>query len=388
MAEAGAALEPFEIDVPDDVLADLRRRLAATRWPGAPARSGWEHGADLDYMKELVAYWREHFDWRAAEARLNRLPQFTAEVDGTRLHLVYEKGSGAEPMPLILTHGWPGSFAEFAELVAPLAHPERHGGDEADAFDVVVPSLPGYGFSARPEAPVGPRQVARLWHRLMSGVLGYRRYGAQGGDWGAVISSWLALDRRDAVAGLHLNMIGLRPDLGADAPALAPEEQDWIERARGQARRETAYQQIHSTRFQTLAFSLADSPAGLAAWMVEKFHRWGDVQGDIESRFSKDVLLTNLTLYWATGTADSATWIYHAARRDGDLALGPGERVEAPTGFAVFPVDLVPPPPRRWAERAYNVVHWSEMPAGGHFAALEEGPRLVDDIRAFFRPLR
>lgn len=379
---------PFRIDIPEEMLTDLRRRLDAVRMPAAPPGSGWTYGTDADYLRALIDYWRDVYDWRAVEAHLNRLPHYRAEIDGLPIHFVHERGSGARPLPLILTHGWPGSFIEFDALVDPLAHPERHGGDPADAFDVVVPSLPGYAFSGRPDRPVGPRAIGRMWHRLMTDVLGYERFGAQGGDWGSMVSTWLAYDQPGALAGLHLNMVGVRPPLGEGAPPLDTEEQAWMRAATGRMRMERGYREIQATRPQTLAVALADSPVGLASWIVDKFHAWGDTGGDVESRFPRDTLLTNVMLYWCTGTADSASWIYYAAREQGDLVLPTDGRVTVPTGVAAFPVDLIPPPPRQYAERAYDVVRWTDMPAGGHFAALEEPERLIEDIRAFFRPLR
>jgi len=382
------APRPFTIAIPEEVLDELRRRLDGVRWPEAPGGSGWTYGAEAGYLRTLVDYWRDGYDWRAAEAHLNRLPQFTAEVDGLDIHFVHERGSGDRSLPLVLTHGWPGSFMEFDALVEPLAHPERHGADPGDAFDVVVPSLPGYAFSGRPRKPMGPRAIARLWHRLMTDVLGYDRFGAQGGDWGSVVSSWLAYDHPGALAGLHLNMVGLRPELDENSAPLSAEEKDWLRRAGKRMRMERGYREVQATRPQTLAVALNDSPAGLAAWIVDKFRAWGDTGGDLESRFDRDTLLTNLMLYWCTGTVDSASWIYYAAREAGDLSLPGDARITVPTGVAAFPVDLVPPPPRSYAERAYAVARWTEMPEGGHFAALEEPARLIEDIRAFFRPLR
>ena len=379
---------PFRVAIDDAALADLDRRLATTRWPDPPPDAGWTLGADLAYMQGLVAYWRQGYNWREAERRLNGFPNYTCEIDGLPIHFMLKKGSGDDALPLLLTHGWPGSVVEFLDLIDPLAHPERFGGDIGDAFDVVVPSLPGYGFSGRPRAPMGPRAIADLFHRLMTEALEYERYGTQGGDWGSLVASWQGVDHADAVIGVHLNMVGLRPHVGPDDPAPSAEEREWLARAGSLMRLERGYREVQATRPETLGYALSDSPVGLAAWIVDKFRIWGDTSGDVESRFSRDVLLTNVMLYWLTGTADSATWIYYAARTDGSLSLKAGELVTAPTGIAAFPVDLVPPPPRSWAERAYNVVHWTDMPVGGHFAALEEGERLVEDIRAFFRPLR
>ncbi|MGB1547084.1 MAG: alpha/beta fold hydrolase, partial [Alphaproteobacteria bacterium] len=296
--------------------------------------------------------------------------------------------SGPKPMPLILSHGWPGSVFEFAEIIEPLAHPERFGGKVEDAFDVVVPSLPGYGFSSFPEKPTGPRATAALWNELMTEKLGYTKYAAQGGDWGAFITGWLGFNHAENVIGIHLNRMG--PDTGPD-PSGAPlneEEKNWIASVRKIRVDVAAYSHQHTTRPQSLAYGLNDSPVGLAAWMIEKYHAWSDVKGDLESVYTKDQLLTAVTIYWVTETINSSIWFYRAVQLAGDRRFPEGKRVEVPTGFAFFPVDLQPQPPRSWWDRAYNVVHWTEMPKGGHFAALEQPEGLTQDIRAFFRPLR
>jgi pimeloyl-ACP methyl ester carboxylesterase len=381
-------VEPFRIEVPEPTLVDLRERLARTRFPDEIPGSGWAYGTELAYMRELVAYWLEHYDWRAAEARLNRLPQFRAQVDGLGIHFVHLRGRGPDPLPLVITHGWPGSFAEFESIVGPLADPASHGGDPADAFHVVAPSLPGYGFSDRPATPgMDPQRIAALWVELMRG-LGYERFGAQGGDWGAVVSSFLGARFPEHVVGIHLNMVIAPPPERdrADLSGLSEEERADVAAARRFAEEETGYQRIQATRPQTLAFALEDSPAGLAAWIVEKYRAWSDCGGEIERRFTKDQLLTQVMLYWVTRTAGSSCRLYYEARRFGRFPPA-GFRVEVPTGCAIFPAELVRPP-RKWAERIYRVTRWTRMPRGGHFAAMEEPHLLVEDIRAFFRPLR
>ncbi len=384
---APAAIEPFEIAVADEVLDDLRRRLKAVRWPGAPADVAWQYGANPDYMKALVAYWIEGYDWRRAEAELNRFDHFIAplwddEFGDFRIHFVYETSGVEGATPLLLSHGWPGSFHELLGIVGPLAHPGDHGARGAPAFDVVVPSLPGYGFSSAPSRPMGPRAIARLWRKLMTEGLDYERFAAQGGDWGSVISSWLGYDHADAVGAVHLNMIAFRPWLGEGAAPLSADEREWVRRVKGRLRREGAYQRIQATKPQTLAFALTDSPVGLAAWIVEKFHGWTNAPAETEPSFTMDELITNVMIYWVTGTINTANWIYRAFPEEG---LGPDEnrRVEVPTGFALFPKDLFPPCPDSWLERAYNLVHRTDMPQGGHFAALENPDLLVADIRTF-----
>ncbi|HEV8617661.1 MAG TPA: epoxide hydrolase [Methylomirabilota bacterium] len=387
MASAPATLERFTIDTPQAALDDLRERLRRTRLPGQPRGAPWSYGSDLAYMNRLVRYWRDEYDWRAVEARLNRLPQFVARVGGQRIHLVHERGSGAHPLPLVITHGWPGSFIEFEDVIGPLAHPERFGGRIEDAFDVVVPSLPGYAWSSPPPEPITTRDVARLWDELMTGTLGYPHYVAQGGDWGSLVTSWLGVDFATHVRAIHINMMGLRPYMGEGSAPPSAEEAAWIARARDRLRRETGYQAIQGTKPQTLAYALTDSPVGLAAWIAEKFHGWTDPDAP-EPPFAMDQILTHVMIYWLTGCVSSSTWLYTAARRKGDMALAKDELVAVPTAFLACPNDLFPPPPEPWVRRAYNCVRRTDAPAGGHFAAYERPREFVDDVRAFFRDFR
>lgn len=371
-------IEPFEVRVPQTVLDDLRSRLARTRWPDEIPGSGWEYGADLSFMKELIGYWRDGFDWRAQEERLNQFQHFRAEVDGLGIHFLHARGRGPDPLPLVLTHGWPGSFLEFLDAIPRLT---------SEPFDVVVPSLPGYGFSDRPAAPgMNAFRIAELWVKLMQG-LGYERFGAQGGDWGASVSTAMGLAAPDALSGLHLNYIpgSVRPWLGEGSTELAPIERRFLEDAGHWYETEGAYAHVQRNEPQTLAYALNDSPAGLAAWIVSKFRDWGDCEGDVLGRFGRDELLANVTLYWVTETVHSAARLYFETRK-APLAFGPGQRVRVPTAIAHFPRES-PFPPREWIERAYDVVRWSEMPCGGHFAALEEPELLAGDIRGFFASL-
>jgi len=383
-----AKIEPFVIHIEDAVLDDLKARLKRTRWPNAPKEAGWEAGTPVAYLKELVDYWLHTYDWRKWEAELNRFDHFRVLVGDEHIHFIHEKGSGPEPLPLLISHGWPGSVFEFLEVIEPLAHPERFGGNVRDAFDVIVPSLPGYGFSSIPENPLGPQATAELWHELMTKKLGYASYAAQGGDWGAFITAWLAFNHAEEVVGIHLNRIG--PDTGPNvsSPPLSEEEKAWIETVRKTRVEVAAYSHQHSTRPQSLAYGLNDSPVGLAGWIVEKFYAWSDIGGDLESVYKKDQLLTNVMIYWVTGTINSANWFYRAVQLAGDRQLPEGKRVEVPTGFAYFPVDLHAQPPRSWWERAYNLTRWTKMEKGGHFASLEQPQELIEEVRAFFRPLR
>ncbi len=378
---------PFRIEIADSALADLRQRLSLTRFPDEIPSSGWGYGTDLGYLRDLVSYWRDSYDWRAAEARLNQLPQFRAEVGGLGIHFLHVRGKGPRPMPLVITHGWPGSVTEFLDVIGPLSDPASHGGDAADAFDLVIPSMPGYGFSDHPRHPgMDPERIAALWDELMRG-LGYERYAAQGGDWGSMVTTYLGLRHAPRVLGIHLNMVvAFPPDPANPAAGLGPEEVLSLMQAREFLKEETGYQRIQGTKPQTLAYALNDSPAGLAAWIVEKFRTWSDCKGDIESRFTKDQLLTNIMLYWLPETANSSCRLYCETMRAGKFP--PTDfRVEVPTGCAIFPGEMFRPP-RAWVERIYNLKRWTVMPRGGHFAAMEEPALLVDDIRAFFRDLR
>jgi pimeloyl-ACP methyl ester carboxylesterase len=381
-------VEPFRIAVPDAVLDDLRERLARTRFPDEIPGSGWTHGTSLAYLKELVAHWRERYDWRAAEARLNAFPQFRARIGDLGIHFLHVRGKGPRPFPLVMTHGWPESVAAFAKVLGPLADPGAHGGDPADAFDVVCPSMPGYGFSDHPTAPgMEPERIAALWVVLMRG-LGYERFGAQGGDWGGMVSTYLGARHPEHVVGIHLNFVLAVPEdpKNPDLAGVTPEEMTALVELQQFLREETGYQRIQGTKPQTLAYALNDSPAGLAAWIVEKFRAWSDCDGDVERRFTKDELLTNVMLYWVPETANSSCRLYYEAIH-ADKFPPTGFRVNVPTGCAIFPREIIRPP-RVWAERLFDVQRWTVMPRGGHFAAMEEPELLVEDVRAFFRPLR
>lgn len=385
--EPVSTVRPFTIAVSDAELADLRARLEKTRLPPAPADAEWRYGTARPFMETVVDHWIRRYDWRAVERRLNRLPHFIANIDGYDIHYIHVRGSGRRPLPLILTHGWPGSFVEFDDVIEPLAHPERFGGSADDAFDVIVPSIPGYGWSSPPPHPVTTREIAPLWNKLMTQVLGYQTYLAQGGDWGSLIASWLGVDFADRATAIHINIMGLRPYTGEGSEPFSADELAWLDTARRRLRRESGYQAIQGTKPQTLAFGLNDSPAGLAAWIIEKFHGWSDSPNGVPP-FTLDQLITNVMIYWVTQSIHTSTWLYTAARLKGGMGLAQGERVTTPTGFLACPHDLFPPPPDAWVRRTYNVVHRTDWKAGGHFAAYERGPDLVTDIRSFFRRFR
>ena len=389
-------IDPFEIRVPDEAIDDLRRRLRATRWANATPSPAWQQGADDAWLRELVAYWADEYDWRAAERALNQLPQFMTEVDGAGsaggavgqgVHFVHRRGAGPKPYPLVITHGWPGSFFEFHALLDRLCDPAAFGADPADAFDVVVPSLPGFAFSPAPAAPGSSAfQVADLWAALMRG-LGYERFGAQGGDLGAGVSIALAARHSQAVEGIHLNFLpsSYEPAIDGQAP-LTPAEQDYLREKADWAALEGGYAHMHATKPQTAAAALNDSPAGLAAWIGEKFRAWSDCDGVIERRFSKDTLLTDLSLYWFTGSIGTSMQMYWENRLQ-PFRFAAGQRVVPPVAFARFPKEINHPP-RSWLERVLDVVQWTDMPRGGHFAAMEEPDLLAADIRRFFKRFR
>jgi pimeloyl-ACP methyl ester carboxylesterase len=378
---------PFRLHVPDADLADLRDRLARTRLPDQAPGAPWAYGTDLTYLRDLIAYWRGGFDWRSAEASLNAFPQFTAPLHGIDLHYLHVQGKGPAPLPLLLLHGWPGSVFEFIDIIPRLTDPARFGGDPADAFTVVAPSLPGYGLSFRPgQKRFSVQEMADCVADLMTGVLGHRRFAVQGGDWGASIGSTLGFTHADHLIGLHLNFLMVRRD-----PALPPnptdEEQRYAAELATFLAEEAGYQWIQGTRPQTLAFALTDSPAGLAAWIVEKFRAWTDCDGDPERALTRDQMLADISLYWFTGAIGSSFWPYYA-RRHGPWPIPDGQTVAVPVGYAAFPHEIVRPP-RSIAARYYSrIQRWTVMPRGGHFAAVEQPEALAEEVRAFFRPLR
>ena len=378
----------FDISVENSTLDQLRDRLINTRYPDEITDSGWNYGTDLSYLKELVQYWHSDFNWSKQQALINSFSHFRTTVDDINIHFIHEKGKGPDPFPLIITHGWPGTFFEMYKVIPMLTDPQRFGGDPKDSFDVVVPSMPGYGFSdASPSSGLDPLTVADMWATLMSDNLGYSRFGAQGGDWGARVTAKLGLSHSDKVIGIHTtSTTSPTPYLGEGSRPLSKLEKRMLEQREKWVQSEGGYAHIQSTKPQTLSYSLNDSPAGLAAWIVEKYRTWSDCKGNIESRFTKDELLTTVTIYWVTESIGSSTRLYYESFNK-PWALKQGERIDVPVAVAAFPHENTIPL-REWAERSYNVKHWTDMPSGGHFAALEEPDRLVQDIRAFFRTLR
>jgi pimeloyl-ACP methyl ester carboxylesterase len=385
-------IKPFTVSLRPAVLDDLRERLENTRWPDEVSGAGWDYGTNLGYMRSLIDYWHEEFDWPAQERALNAFPHFRAEIDGWGIHFIHVRGRGPKPMPLVMTHGWPSSFVEMLKILPLLADPGAHGGDPADAFDVVVPSLPGFGFS-QPRTVRGPARAHQIWRRLMLEGLGHPRFAAQGGDLGARVTTALGQSYPDNLIGLHLSTVDLAwPTPEPAESELTEAEKDYLERVRHWEEDEGGYIHIQATRPQSLAYGLNDSPAGLAAWIVEKWRAWSDCGGgdpDLPGSFTRDELLTNITLYWATQTINSSMRYYYERRHDPEPAqLKLVERIQVPTAVAVFPAEKELRVPREWAERSYNIQRWTDIPRGGRFAALEQPELLAEDIRAFFRGLR
>jgi pimeloyl-ACP methyl ester carboxylesterase len=381
-----ATPRPFRLQVPDEAIADLRERLTRTRFPDAAPGDPWAYGTDVDTLRRLVAHWRDGFDWRAQEARLNAYPQFQVAIGDADIHFLHVRGNGPAPCPLLLSHGWPGSVFEFLELVPRLTDPARFGGDPADAFTVVVPSLPGYGLSFVPGRRYALEAIADAFAVLMTDVLGYRRFGAQGGDWGAFVTARLGHVHADKLLGIHLNLMPVRRDTRRPADP-TPDEAAYSKQLEHWLREETGYQWIQGTRPQTLAFGLNDSPAGLAAWIVEKFRAWSDCGGDLESVFDRDHLLANIGLYWFTGAIGASFWPYYA-RMHGAWPIPEDGSIRVPTGYCEFPHEILRPP-RSLAQRSFpDIRRWTVMPRGGHFAAMEQPDALAREIAEFFRPLR
>lgn len=387
---ANNSITPFQISISDDDLQDLQLRLSRTRLPDQLNNITWEYGTDLNYMRELIGYWQDGFDWREQERQLNQFDQFKTVVDDLNMHFIHQRSNNPDAIPLMIVHGWPGSVSEFSKIIGPLTDPLAHGGDISDSFHVIAPSLPGFGFSGIPdETGYSPERIALLLAELMEKI-GYERYAIAGGDWGAIINRHLANHYPDRLIGLHSNMMLAGPPAGTEQRANVTEEEDEARTARqGYMQNEVAYQQIQGTKPQTLGYGLNDSPAGVAAWIVEKFHGWTDMpqgaDGYLDNHFTKDELLTNIAIYWFTNTITSSTRIYLENRNT--PAIKPMEFINVPTGAAIFPAEIFMTP-RSWAEASYDLRHWTVMEEGGHFAALEQPELYLNDLREFFRLLR
>jgi len=374
-------IRPFKIKISDKIIQDIYTKVEKYSWHEMPDDGGWAYGTNLDYLKEFSNYWVNEFDWKKTEEKINKFQNFKSNIDGIDIHFIHEKGSGSDSKPLLLSHGWPGSIIEFLHIIDQLAHPEKFGGKEEDAFDVIVPSLPGFGFSGRPPKPIGPRKMANIFNSLMTEVLGYKKYLAQGGDFGGTIATWLGYDFPKTCAAIHINILIVRHPDGPQTK----EEKEWEERFKKDQRIEDGYRTQQATKPQTLSYAMMDSPVGVAAWIIEKMHGWSDIKdNNIESVYSKDTLLSNIMVYLVTKTFNTASWIYYGRREEGGRLLPKeGLPIKVPTAVALFPKEYLEWAPKSYVERIYNIQRWTEMPQGGHFAALEQPDLLVKDIREF-----
>ena len=377
----------FNIHVSDEFLMDLKTRLNHVRWPSQVNNLLWDRGTDLEYLQALVSYWRDNFDWRIQETELNQLNHYKSVIDGVNIHFVHERGKGPNPLPIILTHGWPDSFIRYKKIIPLLTDPVRHNADAEDSFDVIVPSIPGFGFSSLSEQSVlNNHLISILWARLMTEELGYKKFVAGGGDMGSSITRYLSMNHPELLYGIHLTDIGIiRPLLTPqDLSVLTKEELEYRNNAQDWIAKEGAYMSIQSTKPQTIAYGLSDSPVGLAGWIIEKFRNWSDCDGDLQRRFTFDELLTNIMIYWISNTIGSAAHVYY----ENTHSLPPlNKRIETPTGIALLASDVLKPP-KVWAEKQYNITRWTNLPRGGHFTAMEEPELLAEEIRAFCRPFR
>ena len=379
-------IKPFKIDIPDKVLEEVRLKVKNYPWHEMPDDGGWEYGTNLEYMKEISKYWVKDFNWRKHESELNNFSNYTTSVDEIDIHFIHEKGSGSKATPLLLMHGWPGSVLEFLHIIKILAHPEKFGGKEEDAFDVIAPSLPGFGFSGRSSRPIGPRKIADIFNKLMVENLDYTNYLAQGGDWGATIANWMGYDHSKNCTAIHINCLTMRHPAGPQSK----EEEEWQNNFDKDQVMQDGYRTQQATKPQTLSYSMMDSPVGIAAWIIEKMYFWSDLKdGNIESVYSKDTLLANIMLYIVTNTFNTASWIYYGRREEGGRFFPKDfTKINVPTGIAVFPAEMSTWPPRSYVDRIFNVKQWTVMKSGGHFAAMEQPQLLINDIVKFAKIIR
>ena len=379
-------IKPFKINISKKILEGIKTKVKNYPWHEMPEDKGWEYGTNLGYLKDLSDYWVKDFNWKKHEAEINKFSNFKSKVDDIEIHFIHEKGSGSNPTPLLLMHGWPGSVIEFLHIIEKLAHPEKFGGKEEDAFDVVVPSLPGFGFSGKPYKPMGPRKISEILNKLMIKNLGYKDYLAQGGDWGATIANWIAYDHSKNCKAIHINCLTMRHPNGTQTK----EENEWQIRFDKEQIMQDGYRTQQATKPQTLSYAMMDSPVGVAAWIIEKIYSWSDLKnGDIESVYSKDTLLANIMVYIVTKTFHTASWIYYGRREEGGRFFPKDfKKIEIPTAAAVFPAEMSEWPPRSYVDRIFNITQWTEMPKGGHFAALEQPDLLINDLVKFARTIR
>ena len=379
-------VKPFKVNISDQIIKNINDKVKKYPWHEMSKVKGWKYGTNLDYMKEISDYWVNKFDWKKHQAQINKFSNFITKVDDIDIHFIKEKGSGSNPVPLLIMHGWPGSIIEFLHIIEKLAHPERFNGNKEDGFDVIVPSLPGFGFSGPLTRPVGPRKMADIFNTLMTKNLGYKNYIAQGGDWGATISNWLGYDHSETCKAIHINCLTMRHQEGPQTQ----EEKAWQIKFDKDQIMQDGYRTQQATKPQTLSYGMIDSPVGIAAWILEKFYFWSDLKKkNIESVYSKDILLANIMVYLVTKTFNTASWIYYGRREEGGRFFPKDfHKIEVPTAAAIFPAEMSEWPPRSYADRIFNIKRWTKMSKGGHFASLEQPDLLVNDIVEFSRTLR
>ena len=379
-------VKPFKVNISETIIQDIYKKVKQYPWNEIQNLEGWKHGTNFKYLKEISNYWVNDFNWRKHEEKRNKFSNFLTKVDKIDIHFIQEKGSGSNPIPLIIMHGWPGSFAEFLNIIEKLAHPEKFGGNKEDSFDVIVPSLPGFGFSGKPTKPIGPRKIADIFNKLMIKNLGYKSYIAQGGDWGATISNWMGYDYPKTCTAIHINCLTMRHPEGPKSQ----EEKDWQKKFDRDQIMQDGYRSQQATKPQTLSYAMIDSPVGIAAWIIEKFYFWSDLKNNnIETVYSKDTLVANIMIYLVTKTFNTASWIYYGRREEGGRFFPKDfHKIKIPTAVAIFPAEMSEWPPRTYVDRIFNLKRWTKMDKGGHFAAMEQPDLLVDDIVKFARTLR
>ena len=378
-------IKRFKVSVSKNTLDQIYKKVRKYPWNDIQNMDGWTHGTNHKYLKEISKYWALKFNWKKQEKKINDFSNYITNVDSIKIHFIKEKGSGKNPTPLLILHGWPGSIVEFLDIIKKLAHPEKFGGRKEDAFDVIVPSLPGFGFSGAPKKPLGPRGIAKIMNKFMTKNLRYKKYIAQGGDWGATICNWLGYKHSKTCKAIHINCLTMRHPKGPQNT----KEKDWEKRFNNDQIMQDGYRTIQATKPQTLGYSMNDSPVGIAAWILEKFYSWSDIKKDkLERVYSKDVLLTNIMIYLITKSFNTASWIYFGRREEGGRYFPKKfKKIKIPTGVAKFPKEMSEWPPKSYVERIFKIMHWTEMKKGGHFAALEQPDLLVNDLRKFLRGL-
>ena len=379
-------IKPFKLRVSNNTLNKIYDKVKKYPWANIQDMNDWKHGTNFKYLKKISKYWLTKFSWRKQEKKINKFSNYLTRVDGINIHFIKEKGSGSNPMPLLILHGWPGSIVEFLNIIEKLAHPERFGGKKEDSFDVIAPSLPGFGFSGSPKKPIGPRKIAKIMNKFMTKNLGYKKYLSQGGDWGSTISNWLGYDHSKFCKAIHINFLSMRHPNGARTK----QERNWEIRFKKDQIMEEGYRTQQATKPQSLSYAMIDSPVGTAAWILEKFLSWSDIKNNkIDKVYSKDTLLTNIMVYLVTNTFNTATWIYFGRREEGGRFFPKNfKKIKIPTAVAEFPKEMSEWPPKSYVKRIFNLKRWTKMKRGGHFAALEQPDLLVKDIRAFGRSLR